>query len=117
MTNVHIAMWSGPRTLSTALMRSFENRFDTFVSDEPLYAQFLNQTGADHPLREKIIEFSNTNLESIVKYLTAKIPQGKNYQKSSRVQREPQTDRAQDPPEPRHNKVQVERGCLAQAVL
>ena len=50
-----IAMWSGPRNLSTAMMRSFGNRADTFVSDEPFYGCFLKATGADHPMREEVI--------------------------------------------------------------
>ncbi len=44
-----IRMWSGPRNLSTALMRSFENRADTEVLDEPLYAHYLAESGVDHP--------------------------------------------------------------------
>ena len=48
-----IAMWSGPRSISTALMRSFENRPDTFVTDEPFYAHFLKQTGIDHPAADE----------------------------------------------------------------
>ena len=52
----YIAMWSGPRNISTALMRSFENRSDCFVSDEPFYPLFLNKTGLKHPLRDRIIE-------------------------------------------------------------
>ena len=51
-----IAMWSGPRNISTALMRSFENRTDCVVTDEPFYAHFLHKTGTDHPLREEIIK-------------------------------------------------------------
>ena len=47
-----IAMWSGPRTVSTALMRAFENRPDTVVADEPLYAFYLARTGIDHPGRD-----------------------------------------------------------------
>jgi len=43
-----IAMWSGPRNVSTALMRSFENRSDCFVSDEPFYSHFLHKTGLKH---------------------------------------------------------------------
>ena len=43
-------MWSGPRNLSTALMRSFENRQDTHVLDEPFYAYYLNKTGLNHPM-------------------------------------------------------------------
>ena len=48
---IRIAMWSGPRNISTAMMRSFENRPDTAVIDEPFYAAFLKVTGIDHPLR------------------------------------------------------------------
>ncbi|WBB60779.1 hypothetical protein O7599_35695 [Streptomyces sp. WMMC500] len=44
-----IALWSGPRSLSTALLRSWESRADTAVSDEPFYAYFLTATGADRP--------------------------------------------------------------------
>lgn len=50
-----IAMWSGPRNLSTALMRSFENRADTAVWDEPFYAAFLRAGAIDHPLRDEVI--------------------------------------------------------------
>ena len=45
-------MWSGPRNISTALMRSFENRQDTVVLDEPFYAYFLKETNLNHPGRE-----------------------------------------------------------------
>ena len=48
-------MWSGPRNLSTAMMRSFDSRADTIVSDEPFYCCFLNATGADHPMRDEVI--------------------------------------------------------------
>lgn len=50
-----IAMWSGPRNLSTAMMRSWENRPDTEVMDEPLYAAYLHATGLDHPGRDEIL--------------------------------------------------------------
>ena len=53
-----IAMWSGPRTVSTALMRSWENRPDTVVSDEPLYAFYLDRTGLDHPGRDAVIGYA-----------------------------------------------------------
>jgi len=52
---VRIAMWSGPRNISTAMMRAFENRDDTEVSDEPFYAAFLAATGAIHPMREEVL--------------------------------------------------------------
>jgi len=50
-----VAMWSGPRNLSTAMMRSWENRPDTEVIDEPLYAAYLAATGLDHPGRDEIV--------------------------------------------------------------
>ncbi len=52
---IRIAMWSGPRNISTAMMRSFENRRDCAVSDEPFYAAYLATTGLVHPLREDVI--------------------------------------------------------------
>jgi hypothetical protein len=48
-------MWSGPRTVSTAMMRAWENRPDTVVFDEPLYAFYLSSTGLDHPARDEVI--------------------------------------------------------------
>ena len=51
-----VAMWSGPRNLSTALMRSWENRPDTAVLDEPFYAHYLDHTGLDHPVAARVIE-------------------------------------------------------------
>jgi hypothetical protein len=52
---VRVEMWSGPRNISTAVMRAFENRPDTVVVDEPLYAAYLSRTGIDHPAREAVI--------------------------------------------------------------
>lgn len=52
---IRIAMWSGPRALSTAMMRSWENRADCIVVDEPLYGAYLAATGLDHPMRGEII--------------------------------------------------------------
>jgi hypothetical protein len=51
-----IAMWSGPRNISTAMMRAFENRTDTSVWDEPLYACFLERTHLPHPVREEVLQ-------------------------------------------------------------
>ena len=64
-------MWSGPRNLSTALMRSFENREDTKVWDEPFYAYYLKETKKDHPLANEIINKYETNLEKIIDLVTA----------------------------------------------
>jgi hypothetical protein len=52
---MRIAMWSGPRNLSTAMMYSFGNRADFVVMDEPFYAPYLLRTGLNHPMREEII--------------------------------------------------------------
>lgn len=65
-----IAMWSGPRNISTALMRAFENRPDTIVWDEPFYAHYLKSTGLDHPMAREIIEAYETDWRAIVKRLT-----------------------------------------------
>jgi hypothetical protein len=51
----NIAMWSGPRNLSTAMMRSFENRTDCSVWDEPFYIPFLLETGINHPMRDVVV--------------------------------------------------------------
>ena len=78
-----IAMWSGPRNISTALMRSFENRSDCFVSDEPFYSYFLHKTGLKHPLRDEIIKSGLNDYNEIIKYITGPIPYSKKiwYQK------------------------------------
>ncbi len=83
MTSKIIAMWSGPRNVSTALMRSFENRSDCFVSDEPFYSYFLYKTGLKHPLSDKIIKSGLIDYNKIIKYITGPIPFSKNiwYQK------------------------------------
>lgn len=71
-----IAMWSGPRNLSTAMMRSFGSRSDTFVSDEPFYACFLKQTGADHPMREETIAGMDCDWRSVMEALRGETPDG-----------------------------------------
>ena len=52
---MRVAMWSGPRNISTAMMRAFGNRPDTAVVDEPFYAAWLAASGADHPMREEVL--------------------------------------------------------------
>ena len=78
-----IAMWSGPRNISTALMRSWDSRADTYVTDEPLYAHYLASTGADHPAREQILEAQSPDWRRVVDWLTGPIPEGRTiwYQK------------------------------------
>ena len=65
-----IAMWSGPRNLSTAMMRSFENRKDTVVFDEPFYAHYLSVTKLNHPGRDQILDFQSTNWNEVVETCT-----------------------------------------------
>ena len=57
LPKTRVAMWSGPRNISTALMRSFENREDCTVIDEPLYGYYLKSTGSIHPGRDDIIDY------------------------------------------------------------
>ena len=71
VTVTRIAMWSGPRTVSTALMRAWENRPDTVVVDEPLYAFYLDRTGIDHPGRDEIIASQPTDWRVVLGQLTA----------------------------------------------
>jgi hypothetical protein len=70
-------MWSGPRNISTAMMRSFENRSDCTVSDEPLYAHYLAHTGLDHPGRAEIIAAGESDWRRVVAYLAGPVPAGR----------------------------------------
>ena len=63
-------MWSGPRNISTALMRSWQARGDTVVTDEPFYAHYLLKTGAPHPGRDKIIAQGETDWRKVAAQLT-----------------------------------------------
>jgi hypothetical protein len=73
-------MWSGPRNISTALLRSWENRPDTRVVDEPLYPFYLNETKLNHPGRDEIIAAGETSWQKVVAELTAPVD-GVYYQK------------------------------------
>ena len=75
---VRIAMWSGPRNISTALMRAWENRGDCAVSDEPLYAHYLQVTGLDHPAAAEVIAAGDTDLARVTAALTSgPVPDGR----------------------------------------
>jgi len=67
---IRIAMWSGPRNISTALMRAWENRSDTAVWDEPLYASYLHETGLDHPLRKETLASHETDWRAVIREAT-----------------------------------------------
>jgi len=73
---LRIAMWSGPRNISTALMRSFGNRTDTMVCDEPLYAFYLARVAVDHPGRDEIVARGETDWRKVVAFLTGPVPSG-----------------------------------------
>lgn len=69
--SIRIAMWSGPRNISTAMMRAFENRDDTVVVDEPFYACYLHATGIRHPMNEEIIASQSTDWATVAATLSA----------------------------------------------
>jgi len=71
---VRIAMWSGPRNLSTAMMRSFGSRADTFVSDEPFYGAYLKQTRDPQPMADEVIESMDTDWASVARTMTGPAP-------------------------------------------
>ncbi|MEL7032304.1 MAG: sulfotransferase [Pseudomonadota bacterium] len=67
---LRIAMWSGPRNMSTTMMRSFGAREDTACVDEPFYAAYLKATGLDHPMAREIFDAQSTNPIEIIADLT-----------------------------------------------
>jgi len=71
-----IAMWSGPRNLSTALMYAFAARGDCAVRDEPFYAAYLAATGLDHPMRDEVISSGLTDPGEVAARLTGPVPDG-----------------------------------------
>lgn len=90
-----IAMWSGPRNLSTAMMYAFAARGDCAVTDEPFYAAYLQATGTDHPMREAVIASQNTDPAQVAAACLGPIPQGQSlfYQKHMTLHMIPSFDR------------------------
>ncbi|MEO8113046.1 MAG: hypothetical protein ABI655_01610, partial [Phenylobacterium sp.] len=78
---VRIAMWSGPRNISTAMMRAFENRPDATVVDEPFYAAYLAATGLDHPMREAVLAAQPRDWAEAAERLLEPTPAAIAYQK------------------------------------
>ena len=80
---IRIAMWSGPRNISTAMMRSWGNRPDALVVDEPFYAFYLKSTGKTHPGADEVIASEETDWRKVIERLTGAIPDDKRifYQK------------------------------------
>jgi hypothetical protein len=69
-------MWSGPRNVSTALMRSWGNRLDTLVVDEPFYAHYLKVTGLDHPGRDEVVASHENDWRKVAAFLHGPVPDG-----------------------------------------
>jgi len=92
---LRIAVWSGPRNISTAMMRAWGNRSDTFVCDEPLYAHYLRVTGLPHPGAEEVIARHESDWRKVVAWLTEAAPQEKSifYQKHMTHHLLPEIDR------------------------
>jgi len=89
-----IAMWSGPRNLSTAMMYAFAARGDCAVWDEPFYAAYLAKTGIDHPMRDAIIAAHDADPATVAAACTGDIPDGKSihYQKHMTLHMIPEFD-------------------------
>lgn len=92
---VRIAMWSGPRNISTAMMRAWENRADTVVWDEPLYAFFLSTSGIVHPMNEEVIAAGEPDWCTVVEQILGPLPAGNTvyFQKHMTHHLLPQVDR------------------------
>ncbi len=97
-TPLYLAMWSGPRNISTALMRSWDSRADTVVIDEPLYAHYLTHSPYrdQHPGADEVIAAYETDWRTVAQMLTSTIPAGKAifYQKHMTHHLLPQIDLA-----------------------
>lgn len=73
---VRICLWSGPRNISTATMRSFEARGDCTVWDEPFYGYYLAETGIDHPGRDETLAAWPVDPETIAAACAGDAPDG-----------------------------------------
>ena len=74
---LRIAMWSGPRNLSTAMMRSFGARADTVVSDEPFYGAYLRHTGDDQAMKEQVIASMDCDWASVARAQNGQPPEAR----------------------------------------
>lgn len=81
MSVKRVAMWSGPRNISTAMMRSFENRSDSAVVDEPFYAAYLAETGLEHPGGPEILASQSQDWREVADALCREEPASLYYQK------------------------------------
>ncbi len=90
-----IAMWSGPRNISTEMMSDWENRSECAVCDEPLYGYYLNETGIEHPGAAEVIAAQGCDAGTIIARCVGEIPDGKSifYQKHMTLHLLPELDR------------------------
>src|SRR4051812_20738064 len=91
-----VAMWSGPRNTSTAMMRAWGSRPDTFVCDEPFYAYYLRETRHGHPGADEVIARGETDWRKVIAQMIGPVPGGKSiyYQKQMTHHLLPGIDRA-----------------------
>jgi hypothetical protein len=92
---IRVAMWSGPRNISTAMMRAWGNRPDTCIVDEPFYAFYLKATGKKHRGADEVIATGETDWRKVVTQLTSPLPNGKRifFQKQMTHHLLPEVDR------------------------
>lgn len=76
-----LCLWSGPRNISTAMMRSFGARADVTCWDEPFFAPFLHKTGLDHPGRAETLEACETDAHRVATRITQPVPTAYHFQK------------------------------------
>ena len=88
-----IAMWSGPRNLSTAMMYAFASRSDCVVVDEPFYGAYLSATGMDHPMRDTVIASQDSDPNHVAQSLLDPIKRDLFYQKHMTLHMIPAFDR------------------------
>ena len=74
---MRIAMWSGPRNLSTAMMYAFAARGDFAVWDEPFYAAYLKRSGINHPMRDQVIAAHEADPDEVARQCLGPIPNEK----------------------------------------
>jgi Sulfotransferase domain len=94
MTSTNIAMWSGPRNISTAMMYSFSNRADCVAWDEPFYGFSLKQRGHDHPMRDEVIAANECDWDKLVQTCITPAAKPIFYQKHMTLHMEPGFDRS-----------------------
>ncbi len=74
---IRVAMWSGPRNISTAMMRSFGSRADCAVTDEPFYGAFLKDTRIPQPMADEVIASMDCDWRSVARTMRGPVPGGK----------------------------------------